>query len=280
MAGKMFYRASKPSADNKEEYMTYKSDEEIRDDALFQLDWGSRLRLSDIGVTVKKGVVTLTGTVDSYAKKLAAQKAAHSVPGVLDVANDIEVKVAGRLRRTDSEIARATRHALEWDALVSSYKIHSTVTNGWVTLDGEVEYYSEWAEAERAVSRLPGVRGVTNKIAVCAPLVEPLRVKSLIEDTLVISTADPAAAISNSSASISSPISTGRSLAIGRLRSLTSASSPALTRSSRVIRSVCSSVTFTICISLGSATHSGRNNSFEKSSSIDAPSDRQSSHSI
>ena len=135
-------------------------------------------------MTVKKGVVTLTGTVDSYAKKLAAQKAAHSVPGVLDVANDIEVKVTGSLRRTDSEIARAIRHALEWDVLVPSYKIHSTVTIGWVTLEGEVEYYGEWAEAECVVSRLPGVRGVANKITVCAPLVEPLRVKSLIEDVL------------------------------------------------------------------------------------------------
>jgi len=164
--------------------MTYKSDEEIRKDALFQLDWDSRLRLSDIGVTVKKGVVTLTGTVDNYAKKLAAQRAAHSVHGVIDVANDIEVKVTGSLRRTDSEIARAIRLALEWDVLVPSYKIHSTVTNGWVTIEGEVEYYSERADAERAVAHLPSVRGVTNKIEVCAPTVEPERVKSLIEDVL------------------------------------------------------------------------------------------------
>jgi BON domain len=106
--------------------MTYKSDEEIQIEALFQLDWDSRLKQSDIGVTVKKGVVTLTGTVDSYAKKLAAQKAAHRVPGVLDVANDIEVKVTGSLRRTDSEIARAIRLALEWDVLVPSDQIHST----------------------------------------------------------------------------------------------------------------------------------------------------------
>jgi osmotically-inducible protein OsmY len=180
----MICRANEPPADNKEECMTYKSDEEIRNDALFQLDWDSRLRRGDIGVSVKKGVVTLTGTVDSYAKKLAAQKAAHRVPGVLDVANDIEVKVTGRLRRTDPEIARAIRHALEWDVLVPSYKIHSTVTNGWVTLEGDVEYYSERADAERAVAHLPGVRGVTNEIAVCALPVEPGRVKSLIEDVL------------------------------------------------------------------------------------------------
>ncbi len=180
----MIRRASELPADGKEEYMTYKSDEEIQSEALFQLDWDSRLKQSDIGVTVKKGVVTLTGTVDSYAKKLAAQKAAHSVPGVLDVANDIEVKVTGSLRRTDSEIARAIRHALEWDAPVPSYKIHSTVANGWVTIEGEVEYYSERVAAERAVAHLSGVRGVTNKIGVCVPPVEPERVKSLIEDVL------------------------------------------------------------------------------------------------
>jgi osmotically-inducible protein OsmY len=180
----MICRANEQPADNKEERMTYKSDEEIRNDAMFQLDWDSRLRRSDIGVSVKKGVVTLTGTVDSYAKKLAAQKAAHSVRGVLDVANDIEVKVTARLQRTDSEIARAVRHALEWDALVPSDQIHSTVANGWVTIEGEVEYYSERADAERAVAHLPGVRGVTNKIEVCALPVEPGRVKSLIEDVL------------------------------------------------------------------------------------------------
>jgi osmotically-inducible protein OsmY len=164
--------------------MTYKSDEEVRSGALFQLEWDSRLRRSDIGVSVKKGVVTLTGAVDSYAKKLAAQKAAHRVPGVLDVANEIQVKVTGSLRRTDSEIAQATRHALEWDVLVPSDQIHSTVANGWVTLEGEAEYYSERADAERAVSRLTGVRGVTNNIAVCAPPIEPERMKSLIEDVL------------------------------------------------------------------------------------------------
>jgi osmotically-inducible protein OsmY len=180
----MIFSASKPSADSKEESMTYKSDEEIQSEALFQLDWDSRLRWSDISVIVKKGVVTLTGTVDSYAKKLAAQRAAHSVRGVLDVANDIEVKVTGSLRRADSEIAQAIRDALEWNALVPSYKIHSTVTNGWVALEGEVEYYSERVAAERAVAHLSGVRGVTNEIAVCAPPVEPERVKSLIEDVL------------------------------------------------------------------------------------------------
>jgi osmotically-inducible protein OsmY len=94
------------------------------------------------------------------------------------------VKVTGSLRRTDSEIARAIRLALEWDVLVPSNQIHSTVENGWVTLEGEVDYYSERADAERAIAHLPGVRGVTNKIQVCATPIEPERVKYLIEDVL------------------------------------------------------------------------------------------------
>jgi osmotically-inducible protein OsmY len=163
--------------------MTYKSDEEIKSEVLFQIGWDSRIKQTEVSVTVNRGVVTLTGIVDSYAKKLAAQQASHRVTGVLDVANEIEVRVTGSLRKTDSEIARAIRHALEWNVLVPSDQIHSTVTDGWVTLEGNVEYYRERVDAERAVSHLPGVRGVTNKIAVCAP-VEPERVQFLIEDVL------------------------------------------------------------------------------------------------
>jgi osmotically-inducible protein OsmY len=79
--------------------MTYKSDEKIKSDVLYQLGWDTHVRQTEVGVTVNKGVVTLTGAVDSYAKKIAAQKAAHRVHGVLDVANDLEVKVPGSSRR-------------------------------------------------------------------------------------------------------------------------------------------------------------------------------------
>lgn len=163
--------------------MTYKTDEELQGEVLFQLGWDSRVDQTDVGVTVRKSVVTLTGTVDSYAKKLAAQQAAHRVSGVLDVANDIEVRVPGDTQRNDADIARALRHALEWNVLVPAERIQSTVINGWVTLKGEVECYRERVDAERAVSLLPGVRGVLNNIQVAAPM-EPERVKFLIEDVL------------------------------------------------------------------------------------------------
>ena len=163
--------------------MTYKSDDELQSEVMFQLGWDSRVKQTEIGVTVHRGIVTLTGNVESYAKKLAAQQAAHRVKGVLDVANDIEVHVPGSMRRTDEEIAKAVRHALEWNVLVLAENIHSTVANGWVTLEGNAEYYRERVDAEHIISHLPGVRGVTNEIKVSLP-VEPERIKFLIEDVL------------------------------------------------------------------------------------------------
>lgn len=163
--------------------MTYKSDEEIKSEVQFQIGWDSRIRQSEVGVIVRKGVVTLTGIVDSYSKKLAAQQAAHRAHGVLDVANDIEVKAVGDKERSDADIALAARHALDWNVLVPATHIHTTVMNGWVTLEGEVEYYRERLDAERAISHLPGVRGVINKIKITSS-VEPERVKFLIEDVL------------------------------------------------------------------------------------------------
>ncbi len=163
--------------------MTYKTDEELQSEVRFQLGWDSRVTQTEIGAAVYKGVVTLTGAVDSYAEKLAAQQAAHRVPGALDVVNQIEVRVPGSLQHTDEEIAHAVRHALEWDVLVPADGIYSTVSDGWVTLTGEVEYYRERMDAERTVSNLSGVRGVANSIRVCMP-VEPERIKFLIEDVL------------------------------------------------------------------------------------------------
>jgi len=163
--------------------MAYKTDEELQSEVRFQLGWDSRVKQTEVGVTVHKGVVTLTGAVDSYAEKLAAQAAAHRVPGAVDVVNKIEVRIPGNLQHSDEEIAQAVRHALEWNVLVPANEIYSTVSEGWVTLMGEVEYYRERVDVERAVSNLAGVRGVTNSVRVCMP-VEPERIKFLIEDVL------------------------------------------------------------------------------------------------
>jgi osmotically-inducible protein OsmY len=119
------------------------------------------LRLS-VRTRVDDGVVTLTGTTNSYAAKLPAGEGAHRVPLVLDVASDIEVRTVGKAARDDTELAQAMRRALEWDALVDDEKIQSTVSNGWVTLGGAVDRLREREDAERAVRHLTGVRGVTN----------------------------------------------------------------------------------------------------------------------
>lgn len=143
-----------------------KSAEQIHHDVLEELRWDSRVDEKEVGVQVAGGVVTLTGTVTSWAKRSAAQEAAHRVMGVLDVANDITVKAPGGLTPTDTEIAQAVRRTLEWDVFVPEDKITSTVTNGWVTLEGTVDRWSQRADAERAIRNLAGVKLVVNKITV------------------------------------------------------------------------------------------------------------------
>src|SRR6266511_3421310 len=117
--------------------MIRKDDSEIKQAVQEEFKWDTRIKETEIGVEVKNGVVTLTGTVSSYAEKMAAQEAAHFVTGVLDVANDIEVKAPGSPGRTDTEIAQAVRHALEWDVGVPHERIRSTVSDGIVNLDGD-----------------------------------------------------------------------------------------------------------------------------------------------
>lgn len=163
---------------------TVKSDTQIHRDVLNELKWDTRVEETDVGVEVDNGIVTLTGTVSSYAKRVAAQEAAHRVAGVLDVANDIEVVVSGSQRRTDTAIAGAVRHALEWDAHIPHEQIETTVSNGWVTLDGAVDYLSQRDDAERAVRRLVGVSGVVNRITVLPREPNATEVRDAIEDAL------------------------------------------------------------------------------------------------
>ena len=161
-----------------------RTDEDIQADVLDELKWDMRVRPNEIGVVVKDGVVTLTGWVDSYLKKLAAEEAAHRVPGVKAVANDIEVRLPGSAERTDADLAAAVLNALKWDAAIRADKLDVTVCRGWVTLKGEVDYAFQKRDAERAVERLAGVKGVTNLIVV-KPRVAPSDLKQQIEKALV-----------------------------------------------------------------------------------------------
>jgi len=161
-----------------------RTDEDIQRDVLDELKWDSHVQVNEVGVVVKDGIVTLTGWVDSYLKKLAAENAAHRVPGVNAVANDIEVRLPGSAERTDADLAKAVLDALRWDAAIPAGKLDVTVSQGWVTLRGEVEFGFEKRDAERVVQRLSGVKGVTNLIIVRShPL--PSDLKQNIEKSLV-----------------------------------------------------------------------------------------------
>jgi osmotically-inducible protein OsmY len=163
-----------------------RTDEEIQQDVLRELKWEARVQPNEIAVAVKDGIVTLAGWVDNYTKKWAAERAAHRVRGVKAVANDIEVRLPIDAQRTDADIAAAAVRALEWDAFVPPDKVEVTVSKGWVTLRGEVEWEYERRAAERAVRKLTGVRGVTNLISVrprSSPSPEELRRR--IEEALV-----------------------------------------------------------------------------------------------
>jgi osmotically-inducible protein OsmY len=164
--------------------ITTKSDRQIQQDVLRELRWDSRVADTDVGVEVDKGIVTLTGTVDSYAKRLAAREAAHRVVGVLDVAEDIKVKSPGTLDRNDTEIARAVRVALTWDAFVPEEEIRSTVTDGFVTLEGEVSTLREKEDAEAAIRNLTGVQSVRNRLVVAAVKADPVKLRESIEEAL------------------------------------------------------------------------------------------------
>ncbi|MDX2271954.1 MAG: BON domain-containing protein [Cyanobacteriota bacterium] len=161
-----------------------RTDEAIQKDVLNELKWDSRVQSTEVGVAIKDGVVTLTGWVDSFYKRWAAEEAAHRVRGVLAVANDIEVRLPSSAERTDADIAAAAIHALEWDVGVSIDDLDVTVSKGWVTLRGVVEWEYQKRDVERVVRRLKGVKGVANLLTI-KPRVSPSELKQKIEQALV-----------------------------------------------------------------------------------------------
>lgn len=160
------------------------TDAEVARQVTDELRWDPRIDESGIEVEVNDGVVWLRGSVKSYAQKLAARSAVHRVLGVLDVADDLKVVVPAADRRSDLDLAKAVREALEWSVFVPDRKIHSTVTDGWVTLDGAVETLAQRNDAAAAVERLQGVQGVINQIIVESPILASARMKTDIERAL------------------------------------------------------------------------------------------------
>ncbi len=156
-----------------------KTDIELREDVEQELLWEPSVSATEIGVIVDKGIVTLTGSVDTFPKKWEAQKAALRVSGVKAVANEIEVKLTTSSRRADEEIARAASNALEWNIVLPN-DLQAVVEDGWVTLKGKVNWRFEKRAAEDTVRGLTGVKGVTNAITVKSR-VAPSIVKAKIE---------------------------------------------------------------------------------------------------
>lgn len=161
-----------------------KNDSDVQRSVQDQLNWEPGIsNASKIGVAVKDGVVTLTGTVSSHFEKWAAERAAKRVVGVRALAVELEVKPLGSLKRTDSDIADAAQNALSWDVAVPSDRVKVMVEDGWVTLEGDVDWQYQRINAEDDVRNLTGVRGVSNKISL-KPAVIPSEIKSQIEAAL------------------------------------------------------------------------------------------------
>jgi osmotically-inducible protein OsmY len=147
------------------------------------LDWEPSIDAKDVAVSVDQGVVTLRGNMKTYSEKAKAERVALAVYGVKAVANDVNVRLADGQQRTDTEIAKAALAALRWNALVPADNLTVSVSEGWVTLKGQVRWDFERNAAGKAVRDLIGVRGVSNAI-VLVPPVAIADVKSKIEDAL------------------------------------------------------------------------------------------------
>jgi len=146
------------------------TDNELKHHVQNALDWEPSIDAGDIGVSVDEGVVTLRGNVGSYVEKVSAERVTLRVYGVKAVANDLSVHLVSGYDRTDTEIAQAAVTTLKWNTLVPADRATVTVANGWVTLNGTLDYYYQSAAAERAVRDLTGVKGVSNTIVLQAPV--------------------------------------------------------------------------------------------------------------
>jgi len=160
---------------------TNETDSQLRGAVAMQIDWEPEVTSRDISVAAQDGVITLTGFAHNYYEKMAAERAAKAVYGVKAVANDIEVRAAGS--RTDPEIARDIVHTMTTDVIVPENRIKLGVKEGYVTLDGNVDWNFQRTEAAACANRIIGVRGVINNVTV-KPSVSPSEVKAKIENAL------------------------------------------------------------------------------------------------
>ena len=156
------------------------TDNDLKQHVQSALDWEPSLDAKDIGISVDEAVVTLRGNVASYAEKVTAERVALRVYGVKAVANDLAVHLVSAFERTDTEIAQAAVAALKWNTMVPNDRVTVTVNNGWLSLNGTLDWQYQKDAAARAVRDLTGVKGVSNNIIV-KPRVKTIDVRDKIE---------------------------------------------------------------------------------------------------
>jgi len=161
-----------------------KSNTQLQQDVLQELEYEPSVDAAHIGVTAKDGIVGLAGNVKSYAEKYAAVHAAERVAGVKAVTDEMKVDLPALHVRNDEDVARAVLNALQWDVWVPNDRIKVKVDTGWITLEGEVDYKYQQTAAENAVRNLTGVKGVSNLITIKLPAVVPSEVKAKIDSAL------------------------------------------------------------------------------------------------
>jgi osmotically-inducible protein OsmY len=157
------------------------TDAQIQKDVMTELKLTPFLNATEIGVAVKNGIVTLSGNVNSYAKKMAAEKAATKIRGVKAVAEEIEVVYPNSDKKPDAEIAAAILYTIKWNAYIPDDKIKVKVEDGWVTLEGEVEWEFQRGSAKRVVGEVAGVRGI-NDLLTLKPKATLTEIKKKIQD--------------------------------------------------------------------------------------------------
>ncbi len=156
-----------------------KTNLELLNDVRNALAWEPSLDTAEIGVTAKDGIITLTGTVDSYFKKAGAENAAKSVAGVYAVVEKIEVDFNESLRKSDSEIADTVLNAYNWNREIPKGNISVTVESGWVTLDGNVDWHYQRETAEKMIQYLDGVKGISNNISIKSAIPREINLKQI-----------------------------------------------------------------------------------------------------
>ncbi len=159
------------------------SDRSLQQAVLDELEWDPSINAAHIGVVADDGIVTLTGHVESYAEKIAAERAAKRVIGVRGLAQEIEVRYPFAKKMADDQIARRAIDVLKWNMAIPSDRIKVKIQDGWVTLEGTVDWWYQRSGAENAVKRLSGVTGISNLIGV-KPSVRATDVKQRIEKAL------------------------------------------------------------------------------------------------